>query len=81
MGLHRLAFVRGEWNDVLKAADTMGREGVKIDVTPWRHGITRGTTTCFFDPSGNRNETFAGLGYLAQLKGSRLPAIYTNAIY
>jgi len=28
-----------------------------------RHGITRGTTIYFFDPSGNRNEVFAGLGY------------------
>ena len=65
-GLHHLAFFLDEWNDVLKAADLMGRKGVKIDVTPQRHGITRGTTTYFFDPSGNRNETFAGLGYLAQ---------------
>jgi hypothetical protein len=31
-----------------------------------RHGITRGETIYFFDPSGNRNETFAGLSYLAQ---------------
>ena len=66
MGLHHLAFFLDEWSDVLKAADVMGRKGVKIDVTPQRHGITRGTTTYFFDPSGNRNETFAGLGYLAQ---------------
>ena len=65
-GLHHLAFFLDEWNDVLKAADTMGRKGVKIDVAPQRHGITRGCTIYFFDPSGNRNETFAGLGYLAQ---------------
>ena len=38
---------------------------VKMDITPNRHGITRGETIYFFDPSGNRNETFAGLGYLA----------------
>ncbi len=37
-----------------------------IDVAPTRHGITRGETTYFFDPSGNRNETFTGLGYLGQ---------------
>jgi catechol 2,3-dioxygenase len=30
---------------------------------PARHGITRGTTIYFFDPAGNRNEVFAGLGY------------------
>ncbi len=65
-GLHHLAFFLDEWNDVLKAADVMAKNKVKIDVTPQRHGITRGYTIYFFDPSGNRNETFAGLGYLAQ---------------
>ena len=44
----------------------MTKNKVKIDVAPTRHGITRGETIYFFDPSGNRNETFAGLGYLAQ---------------
>jgi catechol 2,3-dioxygenase len=66
MGLHHLAFFLDSWNDVLKAADIMSKNRVKIDVTPQRHGITRGYTIYFFDPSGNRNETFAGLGYLAQ---------------
>ncbi len=65
-GLHHCAFFLDEWNDVLKAADIMAKNDVKIDVTPQRHGITRGYTIYFFDPSGNRNETFAGLGYLAQ---------------
>ena len=31
-----------------------------IDYGPGRHGITRGTTIYFFDPSGNRLETFGG---------------------
>lgn len=66
MGLHHCAFFLDEWNDVLKAADIMAKNKVKIDVTPQRHGITRGYTIYFFDPSGNRNETFAGLGYLSQ---------------
>ncbi len=66
MGLHHVAFFLDEWNDVLKAADVMAKNQVKVDVTPQRHGITRGYTIYFFDPSGNRNETFAGLGYLAQ---------------
>ena len=66
MGIHHCAFFLDEWNDVLKAADIMAMNNVKIDVTPQRHGITRGSTIYFFDPSGNRNETFAGLGYLAQ---------------
>ncbi len=66
MGLHHFAFYLSGWGDVLKAADVMGKNKVKIDVAPTRHGITRGETIYFFDPSGNRNETFAGLGYLAQ---------------
>ena len=66
MGLHHIAFYLDSWDDVLKAADVMGKNRTRIDVAPPRHGITRGTTIYFFDPSGNRNETFAGLGYLAQ---------------
>jgi catechol 2,3-dioxygenase len=65
-GLHHISFFLDNWNDVLKAADVMAKNKVKIDVAPTRHGITRGETIYFFDPSGNRNETFAGLGYLAQ---------------
>jgi len=33
-----------------------------VDIGPTRHGATRGYTIYFFDPSGNRNEVFAG-GY------------------
>lgn len=66
MGLHHFAFFLDGWSDVLKAADIMAKKKVKIDVAPTRHGITRGETIYFFDPSGNRNETFAGLGYMAQ---------------
>ena len=65
-GLHHIAFFLDSWHDVLKAADIMAKNQVKIDVAPTRNGITRGETIYFFDPSGNRNETFAGLGYLAQ---------------
>ena len=65
-GLHHIAFFLDGWSDVLKAADIMGKKKVRIDVAPTRHGITRGETIYFFDPSGNRNETFAGLGFLAQ---------------
>ena len=65
-GLHHVSFFLDSWHDVLKAADVMTKNKVRIDVTPTRHGITRGETIYFFDPSGNRNETFAGLGYLAQ---------------
>jgi catechol 2,3-dioxygenase len=65
-GLHHISFFLDEWNDVLRAADILAKKRVRIDVTPQRHGITRGATTYFFDPSGNRNEMFAGLGYLTQ---------------
>ena len=65
-GIHHVSFFLDSWHDVLKAADVMAKKKVKIDVAPPRHGITRGETIYFFDPSGNRNETFAGLGYLAQ---------------
>ena len=64
-GMHHISFFLDNWNDVLKAAD-VGQNKTKIDVAPTRHGITRGETDLLFDPSGNRNETFAGLGYLAQ---------------
>ncbi|MDJ0880922.1 MAG: catechol 2,3-dioxygenase [Gammaproteobacteria bacterium] len=65
-GLHHCAFFLDSWDDVLKAADVMSKNKVKVDVTPQRHGITRGYTIYAFDPSGNRFETFGGLGYLAQ---------------
>ncbi len=66
MGLHHIAYFLNSWHDILKSADVMAKTKTKIDVAPTRHGITRGETIYFFDPSGNRNETFAGLGYLAQ---------------
>src|SRR3546814_19796192 len=50
------------WNDVGNAADIISRYDISLDIGPTRHGITRGETIYFFDPSGNRNETFAG-GY------------------
>ncbi len=63
-GFHHAGFFLESWEEVLKAADVLAKNRVKIDVTPQRHGITRGYTTYFWDPSGNRNETFGGTGYL-----------------
>ena len=40
----------------------MTRYDMSVDIGPTRHGITRGQTIYFFDPSGNRNEVFSG-GY------------------
>ena len=60
--LHHFAFWLDDWNGIRDAADTLAYHGVKIDVAPTRHGVTRGYTTYFFDPAGNRNELFTG-GY------------------
>lgn len=65
-GFHHLSFFLDSWHDILKAGDVLAKNKVRVEVAPTRHGITRGETIYFFDPSGNRNETFAGLGYLAQ---------------
>lgn len=62
--LHHVAFHVDSLHDVFKAADLLSMHKVPFDVTPTRHGITRGQTIYFFDPSGNRNEAFAG-GYMA----------------
>lgn len=62
-GLHHVGFYLDEWNDILRAADIIGKNNVSLDKGPVRHGITRGTTIYFFDPSGNRNEVYCG-GYI-----------------
>jgi len=60
--LHHCAFLLDDWSDIGRAADLMARYDIAIDIGPTRHGLTRGQTIYFFDPSGNRNEVFAG-GY------------------
>lgn len=60
--LHHFAFFIEDWNDIGRAADIMTRYDIPIDIGPTRHGMTRGQTIYFFDPSGNRNEVYAG-GY------------------
>lgn len=62
--LHHVAFKLQDWAEVGHAGDLFAMDDVPIDIGPTRHGITRGQTIYFFDPSGNRNEVFAG-GYLA----------------
>jgi len=57
---HHASFLLGSWEEVLHAADLMSMHGIPIDIGPTRHGITRGRTIYFFDPSGNRNEVFCG---------------------
>lgn len=60
---HHMSFALKDWNRVTDAADILVHRGYHMDLPPTRHGITRGETTYFFDPAGNRNETFSG-GYL-----------------
>lgn len=60
---HHASFLLDNWGEVLKAADIITRKRVSLDIGPTRHGITRGETIYFFDPSGNRNEVFSG-GYV-----------------
>lgn len=57
---HHASFLLGSWEEVLRAADIMSMHDISIDIGPTRHGITRGRTIYFFDPSGNRNEVFCG---------------------
>jgi len=60
--LHHIAFHLESWNSIGHAADIMGQYDISIDIGPTRHGVTTGQTIYFFDPSGNRNEVYAG-GY------------------
>jgi catechol 2,3-dioxygenase len=60
---HHASFMLDNWGEVLKAADIISKKRVSLDIGPTRHGITRGETIYFFDPSGNRNEVFSG-GYI-----------------
>lgn len=60
--VHHYGFKLNSWTDVGRAADILTINNVQIDAGPMRHGITRGYTLYFFDPSGNRCEVFAG-GY------------------
>jgi len=60
---HHASFLLESVNDVYYAGDLMGHYDIPVDVGPTRHGITRGATIYFFDPSGNRCEVFTG-GYI-----------------
>lgn len=57
---HHAAFGLESWHEVGQAADIIARYDIPLDIGPTRHGITRGQTIYFFDPSGNRNEVFSG---------------------
>ena len=59
-GFHHAAFVVDSAEALFRAADILTMHKARIDYGPGRHGITRGTTIYFFDPSGNRLEAFGG---------------------
>ena len=61
--LHHTSYYLDTWQDVLRAADIISMHDIPLDIGPTRHGLTHGQTIYFFDPSGNRNETFHG-GYI-----------------
>ena len=60
---HHMSFYLDAISDVYHAGDIMGKHNISVEVGPTRHGITRGATIYFYDPSGNRNEVFSG-GYI-----------------
>lgn len=60
---HHASFYLEDWAELGRAADIIARYDMSLDIGPTRHGITRGKTIYFFDPSGNRNEVFTG-GYI-----------------
>lgn len=60
---HHISFLLDSVNDLYHAGDLIGKYNIPVDVAPNRHGVTRGATIYFFDPSGNRNEVFTG-GYV-----------------
>jgi catechol 2,3-dioxygenase len=57
---HHLAYWLETWDDIRNAADIIAKYKLPLDIGPTRHGISRGLTIYFFDPSGNRNEVFSG---------------------
>ncbi|MCG2633668.1 MAG: catechol 2,3-dioxygenase [Gammaproteobacteria bacterium] len=61
---HHISFNLESWEEIRNAADIISKRSLPIEYGPGRHGLTRGMTIYFFDPSGNRNEVFHG-GYIA----------------
>lgn len=58
--LHHIGYKLLDWNAVREAGILFGAHNVSVGFGPEIHGLSRGQTIYFFDPSGNRNEVFAG---------------------
>src|SRR3546814_5749429 len=53
---HHVSFLLESVNDLFHAGDLIGKYEIPVDISPNRHGVTRGATIYFFDPSGNRKD-------------------------
>jgi catechol 2,3-dioxygenase len=60
--LHHWAYKIEDWTAIKHAGAILSMDDVSVGFGPDIHGLSRGDTIYFFDPSGNRNEVFAG-GY------------------
>lgn len=54
---HHASFRLESSQDHIHASDLIGKYRINVEMND-RHGVTRGKTVYFFDPSGNRNEIF-----------------------
>lgn len=70
---HHFAFRLDDWDGVKRAAETLAQHERPLEVAPSQHGTTRGYTTYFRDPAGNRIEVFAG-GYVTIIFAQRAVA-------
>lgn len=60
--IHHFAYKLQDWNAIKHAGCILSMDDVSVGFGPDVHGLSRGDTIYFFDPSGNRNEVFSG-GY------------------
>lgn len=60
--LHHFAYKLQDWNAIRHAGAIFSMDDVPVGFGPEIHGLSRGDTIYFWDPSGNRNEVFSG-GY------------------
>jgi len=60
--LHHWAYKLQDWSALRHAGAILSMDDVTVGFGPDVHGLSRGDTIYFFDPSGNRNEVFSG-GY------------------
>ncbi len=60
--LHHICYYLDNREDVLRAADILSDEGIKIEAGPGKHGITQAFFMYLLEPGGNRVELFSG-GY------------------